>query len=871
MAVSQGKFKNLYAFAVLRADGLVVTWGHSSYGGDASAVANQLTGVKSILSNYGAFAALKADGSVVTWGASVYGGSSSTAYYNGSYTYTSVADKLTSGVKSITSNSNAFAALKSDGSVVTWGDAKSGGASSIVIYNQGFSYISVADKLVGVDRLYSNENAFVALKKNGTVITWGGSDAGGDSSLVGSKLIKVKEIFATKQDFAALKSDGSVVAWGGTSAGDSSAVASQLINVKKVYANDVAFVALKKNGAVVTWGDDAGGGNSSKVKANLVNVKDIYASSSAFAALKTDGSVVTWGSSKTGGDSGLVNGSLAGVQIIYANNHAFAALKSDGSVVTWGNTFYGGDSSSVASKLIGVKAIYATDTAFAALKYDGTVVTWGSMAGGGDSSAVSRKLTGVLDIFSTGNDGSSAFAALKSDGSVVTWGDAYYGGNSSSVADALNGAIDVMKFNDQIGSSLSSSSNYGKVVAVFDADETLGAYAISTGKYVLSTKGLNVGAMPSINIELKDKTGKKDWQPVVGEFVVAIDESGGTTEVITSKYSSTTGTSYTQWIFDNSTGYATVLKPVVLTLPYILDKEVVLGQDINGDTAIGNVITQVFTAGDTLGLYQLATGSYIVADKGQEVGDKPFSMTELKLSKTALWKPATTSDSVIALDNTATGIELVIATAGKFKTTYSKVAFDLNTGLAGKKVIPTATQLSKYEETLGTDINGDGLVASLMTRMGDSVYELVITPTVWVTAKASADKSTYFDADSKSTIKGSLVSINTPAELESVLEFVTPFLSKLTAKAADGGNVPYLWTSGSDAVTEASWVWSDNNSISLTDPLWSSGKPETYSTNKQDYLGVSLANSADGSVLVGQWNDLLGTDKLAYIIEYTLA
>ena len=58
----------------------------------------------------GAFAALKSDGSVITWGNSDGGGSSST-----------VSAHLNSGVVDISSTVNAFAALKSDGSVITWG------------------------------------------------------------------------------------------------------------------------------------------------------------------------------------------------------------------------------------------------------------------------------------------------------------------------------------------------------------------------------------------------------------------------------------------------------------------------------------------------------------------------------------------------------------------------------------------------------------------------------------------------------------------------------------------------------------------------------------------------------------------------------
>ena len=63
-----------------------------------------------------AFAAVKSDGSVVTWGWPDRGGDSS-----------GVAAQLSSGVQSVVGNSVAFAAVKSDGSVVAWGEQEDGG------------------------------------------------------------------------------------------------------------------------------------------------------------------------------------------------------------------------------------------------------------------------------------------------------------------------------------------------------------------------------------------------------------------------------------------------------------------------------------------------------------------------------------------------------------------------------------------------------------------------------------------------------------------------------------------------------------------------------------------------------------------------
>ena len=76
---TSGEWRNNGAFAALKADGSVVTWGNSGFGGDSSAVASQLSsGVSQIFSTGSAFAALKSDGSIVTWGDSTSGGNSTT-------------------------------------------------------------------------------------------------------------------------------------------------------------------------------------------------------------------------------------------------------------------------------------------------------------------------------------------------------------------------------------------------------------------------------------------------------------------------------------------------------------------------------------------------------------------------------------------------------------------------------------------------------------------------------------------------------------------------------------------------------------------------------------------------------------------------
>lgn len=273
------------AYAVLKNDGTVIAFGDTDTGGDASSVQAQLTNVQQIAGTNYDFAARRNDGSVQTWygafgwlvpasgqnlfnvsnivvngsvGVAISNNGSASAFGDSSDIDAADSSALTganalNNIKQIYATQTAFAALRSDGSVISWGDND----------RMSASYQQISASLTNVVSVQSSEYAFAALKGNGTVVTWGEPGVGGDSSAVAPLLTNVVAITANKYAFAALKSDGSVVSWGMASkGGDSSAVASQLVNIRAVYATPLgAFLAVSKNGSLVTWGDPwAGGG-----------------------------------------------------------------------------------------------------------------------------------------------------------------------------------------------------------------------------------------------------------------------------------------------------------------------------------------------------------------------------------------------------------------------------------------------------------------------------------------------------------------------------------------------------------------------------------------------------------------------------------
>ncbi len=371
-------------------------------GGDFSSQMNNYNGYFNapFKSNSSAFAALKSDGSISAWGYAAAGGSGTST---------------DSGYVKIYSTVGAFAALKSDGSISAWGSSTTGGSGT------------PTDS--GYVRINSNAYAFAALKSDGSIVVWGDPDNGGSGAPTDSGYIQINSTSSYRRAaFAALKSDGSIVAWGDQYVGGSGAPTDS--GYVRIYSNRCGFVALKSDGSLSAWGC-----YSDSVPA-IQDVLDVYSTAFAFAAIKSDGSIVAWGDANYGGsgaptDSGYVK--------IYSNWGAFVAVKGDGSITAWGHPDFGGTGAPSVTGVVDIAATshyyivddeagrYTTEEeygAFAALKDDGSIIAWGRGRYGETNAPTG---TGFVKIYSS----PCAFAALKSDGSIVSWGGSECGGSGA--------------------------------------------------------------------------------------------------------------------------------------------------------------------------------------------------------------------------------------------------------------------------------------------------------------------------------------------------------------------------------------------------------------------------------------------------------
>jgi hypothetical protein len=137
-------------------------------------------------------------------------------------------------------NGYGFAVIKSDGSVVAWG--------------QNTTVPASLDGTIDATQIYSNLYNFVALRVDGAVVPLGNQsiDAATLKQLDGTVDVTAISLTTTRA-FAALRTDGSVVTWGDSRyGGDSSAVAKQLdgtVDVTAISSNDYAFAALRNDGS----------------------------------------------------------------------------------------------------------------------------------------------------------------------------------------------------------------------------------------------------------------------------------------------------------------------------------------------------------------------------------------------------------------------------------------------------------------------------------------------------------------------------------------------------------------------------------------------------------------------------------------------
>ena len=202
--------------------------------------------------------------------------------------------------------------LRTDGTVIAWGDNVSGQTN----VPPGLSNV------VAIASRSGNHN--MALRAEGTVVVWGERSFG--LTNVPPGLSNVVAISAGGSRCLALKSDGTAVSWGNTGAGG---VPAGLSNVVAISAGDTGNLFLRGDGTVAAIG--------TSVPSNVTNIIAIAAGGQHYLALRADGTIIAWGSNPFG--QATVPAGLSQVVAIGAGDYHSMALRADGTVVVWGRYY----------------------------------------------------------------------------------------------------------------------------------------------------------------------------------------------------------------------------------------------------------------------------------------------------------------------------------------------------------------------------------------------------------------------------------------------------------------------------------------------------------------------------------------------------
>ena len=439
-------FDDIFVPADLFRDGNLWTWGNGDSGrlGNASFSLTNSTPSTTFAGgnnwkqiNAGSFhtVAIKTDGTLWTWGRAARG-RLGTNFSSPDISTPSTTFAGGNDWKQVSGGSEHTVAIKTDGTLWTWGEPSFGATARIQVFLTpvttfagGTNWADTAT--TNPEDLYTlscGVRYTAAIKTDGTLWTWG---RGSNGQLGDATIISVSTPVTTFS--------------GGT-------------NWKQVSSGNDHTAAIKTDGTLWTWGNGVSGrlGNAQLTDRSTpvttfsggTNWKQVTAGTAHTAAIKTDGTLWVWGLGSSGqlGTGTLFNRStpvttFAGgtnwKQVSAGGNHT-AAIKTDGTLWTWGRGSNGqlGDATIISvstpvttfSGGTNWKQVSSGNDHTAAIKTDGTLWTWGAGGNGRLGNANITDRSTPVTTFAGGTNwkqvGSGSFhtAAVKTDGTLWTWG-----------------------------------------------------------------------------------------------------------------------------------------------------------------------------------------------------------------------------------------------------------------------------------------------------------------------------------------------------------------------------------------------------------------------------------------------------------------
>jgi alpha-tubulin suppressor-like RCC1 family protein len=427
------------------------------------------------------------------------------------------------------------ASTKTDGTLWLWGTNSYGslGNNSILSLDSPVQTISFGTNWSYVE---GGGNYCAAIKTDGTLWTWGQNTSGqlGDNTTIhrSSPVQTIaggnnwSSVSCGTQHTAAIKNDGTLWMWGQNSFGE---LGDNTITIKSSPVQTVAFgtnwnsvscgngftAAIKKDGTLWMWGSNGQGRIGDNTTTNRsspiqtiafgTNWSSVSCVGQFVGAIKTDGTLWCWGYNIYGqlGDNTSVSrsspvqtitGGTNWSKISCGGNH-IAAIKTDGTLWCWGYNYGALGDNTVVNKSSPIQTVaggvnWSTVSCgyfyTAATKTDGTLWLWGAGSSGQlgidkyykYSPSMVDSQTNWLTTNSSKHTGFKA--AIKTDGTLWLWGT---GGNGQLGNNTVVSVISpVQTISD--GTNWRSFSTGGTFCAAIKTDGTLWTWGNNNNGYL---------------------------------------------------------------------------------------------------------------------------------------------------------------------------------------------------------------------------------------------------------------------------------------------------------------------------------------------------------------------------------------------------
>jgi alpha-tubulin suppressor-like RCC1 family protein len=469
-----------FSTLALKKDGSLYKWSLSDFirpsGEDATFVSIPPTRIGSdtdwmfISAGNNFYAAIKKDGSLYTWGKN-YNGQLGLGYSWSEYLENPTRVGEDTDWASVSAGTgNHCVALKKDGSLYGWGGNIYGGLG------EATSNLSVPTRM-GTDSQWISASAgdtvTSAVSKDGSIQIWGkwpgiSLENNSVTALNADGMSPWAAISTGRFHAVALKKNGTLYSWGwrwygqvGNGSTGNGKVQIPLKTDKNWSAVSTGYehaLLLKTDGSLYACGNNRGGqlGDGSgeyRYYPGRIGTESDWKSVSAGAyhstGLKQDGSLFTWGSNSCGqlGDGTLTQRSTP-VQVggagewaaVSAGMYQTFAVKKDGTLYTWGidnNDFTNYNSMILSPQMIGYDSdwvdVSAGDENVIALKSDGSIYVWGYADHGVLGPVMyyyyfpTPIMVGYDFAWKSATLGEYHVLLVKNDGSLYSWGENYGG------------------------------------------------------------------------------------------------------------------------------------------------------------------------------------------------------------------------------------------------------------------------------------------------------------------------------------------------------------------------------------------------------------------------------------------------------------